>query len=267
MENHIKIQTRLGFWDAFSIIQSSATVKGLLFIYIVMFIAFGSRVYQGDIHTFWYKIFEVKEVSGYINSSYPTPYEDAEGGTIYNYFYSFQLDGAMYFGDSYSSNIYSLDQSLIIEYIPALSMFSRIYGTNNAPHDTEALFVAFLLLILFLIVVRKPYKKMKHTKNLLKDAYLIPAHLISSEPYVEIGSNDETSGDAYSVTAMYTITYKYEWEGQIHHTSTDTTERYLFPQETDLLVNASNPEMVVLVNCLPDGVAVRIRKMKKRYVS
>ena len=146
---------------------------------------------------------------------------------------------------------------------PIESNFSRINGSQNAAYDGEGLFVAFLLVMLFLVVSRNPYRKMKYTKALLKDAYLISARLISSEPYVEVESN-ENSGNSYEVTSMYTLTYEYEWGGQVHHTTTDTSERYLFPEETDLLVHASNPEIVVLLNCLPDGTAVRIRKMKKQ---
>lgn len=265
MKDKIKIQARLNFWDRFIILQGSATVKGMLFVYIILFIAFGSRVVQGDVNLLWYKIFDTRNASGYVTAILPTHYND-NGGSVHQYFYSFQLDGETHFGDSYTSNLYDFDEQLNIEYLPSFSNYSRIYGSQNAPYDGDGPLVGFLLATLLLLVARSPYKKMKQTKKLLKDAYLISANLISSEPYVEVGSSIYESNTVSTQIAMYTLTYEYEWEGQIHHTSTDTEDRYLFPEETDLLVSASNSEIVVLVNCLPDSVAVNIRKMKKSHL-
>lgn len=262
MKDHIKIKTSLTLWDRIIVFQDNTTVKGILFVYIFLLIFFGRAFFLGDINYLWFKFSDSDETQGYVNNVLSTSYRTAEGDRISHYFYTYVLDGETHFGDCYSTWDYRTGETAAVEYLPNFENKSRLYKSSNAPYDGKITLWGLPLVFLLIYILRSQYIKLNSIQKLLKNAYLIKARLISSEPYVEHGY-DEDDG-AYSYTAMYTLIYEYEFNGETKQTHVETEERELFPQNADLLISVKDPSLVILRNCLPEATALRIRKMKKK---
>lgn len=194
-----------------------------------------------------YVISETMVTEGYVNSSEQTDYLSDEEHVI-NYFFSFDVEGEVYNGNSFTHRIYFQDgASVQVEYLVADPGIARIEGTRNAPWGSWLLLILILPAIgLWLFI--GGLKAVRKSSGLLANAYLTQAWKGRTAP------TNMTVNDRPVVRILYT----YRVKDVEYECSAQTSDPDDYGDSENIIFTGDPPSYVEFVRNLTKGVRKKI---------
>lgn len=244
--------TNLNRLDKLRILFSELAPKATFFAFTILT---GMLVGFSTVSDFGIVVFTFSNVhttTGYVDEIEDTN-TSINGYPVEGYFFSFEVDGASYYAESFSHATYfDLGQEVEVEYTENNPYYARIKGTSRSALGP---WVFVIILVIWLAVGFGTFfslKKGMETLSIIHERVTTSAMQESRvKTNVQINNN-----------SVYKLEYSYNVLGEQLITMVRTTDPQSYNEEEPLFYSKTDPSKAVLLRKLPKSVLRKLNPNK-----
>lgn len=239
----------LSFKEKKNILFSGAGFKVLIISWLAMLLFFNWLFSDAHIEGLKLSFGSKKIVKGYITDLEFTNVTTNDV-PIYQFYYSYAVDGEFFMGTSYDGGYYDIDDEVNVEYLKGNQSLSRIQESDktlSGPVFTTIVFLIFAGLSFWLYSsVRKRIFKVSIVSN-----GIVAGATLADKVMTNTTINDR---------ALFKLYYKYEADRQKYQVVESTTYPDEFRDNQRVVYHRNKPSKGILLSQLPNDVQRRLIK-------